>query len=69
MQKWLGRPLEEALQSLVNGDEKPCVHITAAPARPGQARVDGTLRIIACRGNEWIVARFMDQAPKEKEEA
>ena len=68
MQKLLGRPVEEALRSLPTGQEAPRIVETAAPARNGQARGEGTLRLLAIRGNEWIAARFIDAAPKEKEE-
>jgi len=69
MQKLLGRPVDEALRSLPEGHVPPKVTETAAPARNGQARGEGTLRILAVRGNEWIAARFLDAAPKEIEEA
>jgi len=69
MQNMLGRPLEEALQSLPQGAKRPRVVETAAPARNGQARQEGTLRVMACREDEWIVARFVDRQPRETEEA
>ncbi|MBE5787549.1 MAG: hypothetical protein E7324_08435 [Clostridiales bacterium] len=69
MQDLLGLPLAEALRRLPEGHAAPRVTETAASARNGQARGEGTLRIIAVRENEWIAARFMDAAPKEQEEA
>ena len=64
----LGRPVGEALSSLPEGEERPRVVETAAPVRPGQERRQGTLRVIACRGNVWIAARFLDGPPRKKEE-
>lgn len=64
----LGRPLQEALESLPSGQKPPVVVETAAPLRPGQERRAGTTRIVACREGAWIVARFRDEAPREKED-
>ena len=64
----LGRPVREALSALPEGAEPPRVVETAAPVRGGQARQDGTLRVVACRENEWIAARFHDGPPRKKEE-
>lgn len=69
MQRILGRPLSEALRTLPEGQKPPRVVETAAPVRNGPVRQDGTLRVIACREDEWIAARFFDDAPREKEEA
>lgn len=70
MEKLLGRPVKEALSSLPAGCAAPSRVIeTAAPRRDGQFRRDGTLRIVACRENIWIAARFLDQAPRDKEDA
>ena len=68
MHKILGRPVMEALAALPEGQKRPRVVETAAPVRNGQARQEGTLRVIACREDEWIAARFLDDAPREKEE-
>ena len=54
---------------LPEGQKPPRVVETAAPVRHGPVRQDGTLRVIACREDEWIAARFLDDAPREKEEA
>ena len=64
----LGRPVREALSSLPEGAEPPRIVETAAPARPGQDKREGTLRVVACRENEWIAARFHDGPPRKKEE-
>ena len=69
MQNILGLTLEEALASLPAGEERPRIVETAAPRRGGVPRREGTLRIVACREGEWIVARFLDGAPKGKEES
>ena len=63
MHKALGRPLAEALSSLADA-EKPAVAFTAAHVRSGQARQEGTPRVILCRKGQWIAARFLDGAPK-----
>ena len=68
MRSVLGRPLEEALSFLPAEAPKPRIIISAAPRRDGQTRQDGTLRVIACRKDTWIAARFFDQGPREKEE-
>lgn len=68
MQKMLGRPLDEALKSLPDDQTPPRIMETAAPRKDG-VRQGGTLRVIACRENEWIVARFIDGAPREKEDS
>ncbi len=68
MEQILGRPVAEALSSLPAGTPPPRVVETAAPRRPGQERREGTLRVVACRGNVWIAARFLDGAPRKKEE-
>ena len=64
----LGRPVREALALLPQGAEPPRIVETAAPVREGQERREGTLRVVACRGNEWIAARFLDGPPRRKEE-
>ena len=64
----LGRPVAEALSRLPEGAEPPRVVETAAPVREGKPRRDGTLRVVACRENEWIAARFLDGPPRKKEE-
>ena len=69
MDNVLGRPVREALSSLPEGAEAPRIIETAAPRRDGQPRKEGTLRVVACRENTWIAARFLDGAPREKEEA
>ena len=69
MRNMLGRPLQEALDSLPEGTPLPRITETAAPARNGQARQGGSVRVIACREDEWIVARFVDDQPREAEEA
>ena len=68
-QNVLGRPLWEALSSLPPEAEKPRLVETAAPKRDGGVRLEGTPRVIACRENIWIAARFLDQAPRDKEDA
>ena len=69
MQSILGRPLGDALSSLPAGQTPPRIVETAAPARDGQKRREGTLRVVACREGVWIVARFLDSLPGKKEEA
>ena len=69
MQELLGRPVEDALRCLPEGQTPPRVVETAAPVRNGQGRQGGVLRILSIRENEWIAARFMDAVPQEKEEA
>jgi len=69
MQRILGRPLSEALRMLPEGQKPPRVVETAAPVRNGPVRQEGTLRVMACREDEWIVARFVDRQPRETEEA
>ena len=61
----LGRPVAEALSHLPLEEQEPRIVETAAPVRPGQERREGTLRVICCRGNEWIAARFWDHAPRK----
>ena len=68
MQNILGRPLGEALSSLPPDAEKPLVVETAAPRRDGKDRAEATPRVVACRGNVWIAARFLDGPPKKKED-
>ena len=68
MQNVLGRPVREALSALPAETPAPQIVETAAPRRDGQARQDGTLRVIACRENGWIAARFWDGEPKQKED-
>ena len=68
-QRILGRPVAEALSSLPEGAPPPRVVETAAPRRDGTVRREGTLRVIACRGDVWIAARFLDGAPRGREEA
>ena len=67
MQNMLGRPVQEALKSLPDNAIPPHIVETAAPHKDG-ARQGGTLRVIACRENEWIAARFYDGEPREKED-
>ncbi len=67
-QEILGRPVREALALLPGEAEPPRIVETAAPARKDARRRDGTLRVVACRGNEWIAARFHDGPPRKKEE-
>ena len=69
MDNVLGRPVREALSSLPAGAEAPRIIETAAPRRDGQTRQEGTLRVVACRGNAWIAARFLDGTPRKSEEA
>jgi hypothetical protein len=69
MENVLGRPVKEALLSLPKDAPRPEIIETAAPRRDGQPRKEGTLRVVACRENTWIAARFLDGAPREKEEA
>ena len=64
MRNILGLPLEEALSSLP-ADEVTVVE-TAAPRK--ETRQEGTLRVVACRGDEWILARFLDREPRERKE-
>lgn len=64
----LGRPVKEALSSLPAGETPPAVVETAAPRRGDAPRREGTLRVIACRENQWIAARFLDALPREKED-
>ncbi len=64
----LGRPVTEALRGLPENAPQPRILETAAPVRSGQKRREGTLRVVACRGNEWIAARFLDGLPQKKEE-
>ena len=68
MRNILGRPLGEALSSLSPVEAPPRVVETAAPRRDGQTRREGTLRVVACREGVWIAARFLDGAPRKKEE-
>ena len=63
-----GRPLAEALNALPADAPKPAVLETAAPRHNGQARREGTLRLVAVRDNVWIAARFWDGLPRKKEE-
>jgi hypothetical protein len=69
MENVLGLPAKEALLSLPNDAPEPRIIETAAPKRDEAIRKEGTLRVVACRGNTWIAARFLDGAPREKEEA
>ena len=69
MDNVLGRPVREALSSLPAGEEQPQIIETAAPKRDGQIRQEGTLRVVACREGVWIAARFLDGAPRKREEA
>ena len=68
MQEMLGRPVREALSSLPEGQAAPRIVETAAPARPGQERREGTLRVVACREGVWVAARFLDHPPRKAEE-
>ena len=69
MRDILGRPVREALSSLLPGQAPPAVVETAAPRRDGQTRQEGTLRVVACREGVWIAARFLDANPERKNEA
>ena len=69
MDNVLGRPVREALFSLPAGETPPRIIETAAPRRDGQTRQEGTLRVVACREGVWIAARFLDGAPRKREEA
>ena len=68
MRNLLGRPLREALSENAPGETPVRIAETAAPLRAGQTAREGTARIIACRPGEWIVARFQDGLPREKED-
>ena len=68
MKKYLGRSLQDALASLPPGANNPRVLITTAPARNGETRREGALRLVCCRGDTLIAARFSDQPPRRKEE-
>ena len=69
MENVLGRPVREALSSLPAGETAPRIIETAAPRRDGQTRQEGTLRVVACREGAWNAARFLDGAPRKREEA
>ena len=68
MKDVLGLPLEEALSFLPEGASRPVIVETSAPKKDGNGRTEGTLRVVTCRGNTWIAARFLDGAPREAEE-
>lgn len=68
MDKVLGRPVQDALKTVPQGTHIEVIE-TAAPVRNGEPRREGTLRVIRCRGNTWVAARFPDGAPRRKEEA
>ena len=68
MQSVMGLPLEEALSSLPEGAPRPQIIETAAPRRDGQARTEVTLRVLSCRGDTWIAARFLDREPRVQKE-
>lgn len=60
---YLGRPaiiLREA-------GEGERVLVTAAPGKDGEARQEGTLRLIRFRDGAYVAARFLDGLPKRKE--
>ena len=63
MNSALGRPLRQGLQPL-SAEEQPQITETTAPGKHAAERANGTLRVIACRDGQWIVARFQDGAPK-----
>lgn len=69
MENVLGLPVKEALLSLPASQPPPRIVETAAPRRDGQTRREGTLRVVACRKNVWIAARFLDGPPRTTEEA
>ncbi len=66
MDNALGRPAEKALQAAPDREKIRIVE-TAAPQRNGETRREGTLRVLCCRGNTWVAARFLDGAPRRKE--
>ena len=66
MQDILGRPVREALSSLPEGTPPPRMVETRPPRRDGETK-EGTLRVVAVREGVWILARFLDQPPREKE--
>lgn len=59
--EYLGRPAED----LPAGADE--MTVTAAPAKNGETRREGTLRLIRYRNGCWVAARFLDGKPKEKE--
>ena len=65
MEKVLGRPAEKALQAVPESEQIKIAE-TAAPQRNGDTRREGTLRVLRCRGNTWVAARFRDGAPQRK---
>ena len=65
MEKVLGRPAEKALRAAPESEHIEIVE-TAAPRRNGDTRREGTLRVLCCRGNTWVAARFLDSAPRRK---
>lgn len=69
MPQVLGLSLTEAIKHLPEGAAAPRICETAARCGNREKRTDGTLRVVAVRGDEWIVARFLDAAPAKKEEA
>lgn len=66
MDNALGRPVEKALQA-VPDREKIRVVETAAPQKNGETRREGALRVLRCRENIWVAARFRDGMPRRKE--
>ena len=66
----LGRPLDvlEA-RARAAGETATSVTETAAPHRNQPPRQEGTLRVIRRGKNEWVAARFLDGAPRGKENA
>ena len=66
MDNALGRPVEKVLQAVPDRENIRVVE-TAAPQRNGETRREGTLRVLRCRGNIWVAARFRDGAPRRKE--
>ena len=68
MRSLLGLPVEEALSSLPEGAPRPEIRETSAPSREGKIRAEGTLRVLAVRGDVWIAARFLDDEPRPQKE-
>ena len=59
----LGMPLDEAL-ALARHSGMAEIRITHTRA-PRDQRSGGTLRVIRVRGDEWTVAAFQDETPRE----
>ena len=64
MQCVLGMRLPDALALAEKEGIQVSVTTTTAPRR-AQTDVQGTLRGIRGKGNEWTVSTFMDETPKE----